>query len=224
MIVPTLADSTVSQGMHWSVFFVRAATALPTVFHDAAPDSGWSLDNLAPAAPENLILAGTQLSWDPSDEADFDFHSVYASSTGSLDGSESLLGYTAGNGFEIGGIPSLYYLVTSVDFSGNEGEAAVVQDLATATDLVPERRLWARVSPNPFNPATSVQFSIPEMGEVSIWVYDQKGRRVDTLMEQQTMSAGEHHLAYRSQLPSGVYLLKVVSGVSSQTVKMSLVR
>jgi len=56
VVVPTLADSTIAQGMHWSVFLVRAATATPLTFFDSPPDSGYSVDNLAPAPPSGLAL------------------------------------------------------------------------------------------------------------------------------------------------------------------------
>ena len=51
---PTLADSTISDGMHYSTFFVRARTATPGEYFDSLPDSGYSVDNLAPAVPENF--------------------------------------------------------------------------------------------------------------------------------------------------------------------------
>ena len=54
MIAPTLADSTITHGMHWSVFFIRAATADPLTYFDSAPDSGCSIDNLAPGRPSNF--------------------------------------------------------------------------------------------------------------------------------------------------------------------------
>jgi hypothetical protein len=46
-IVPTLADST-SDGVYWSVFFVRAKTPDPLVHFSSEPDSGYSIDNLPP--------------------------------------------------------------------------------------------------------------------------------------------------------------------------------
>nr|NIR48610.1 hypothetical protein [candidate division KSB1 bacterium]NIR69332.1 hypothetical protein [candidate division KSB1 bacterium]NIS24150.1 hypothetical protein [candidate division KSB1 bacterium]NIT71065.1 hypothetical protein [candidate division KSB1 bacterium]NIU24769.1 hypothetical protein [candidate division KSB1 bacterium] len=49
-IAPTLYDSTITNGMHWSVFKVVGHTSNPAVFAASAPDSGYSLDNLVPAA------------------------------------------------------------------------------------------------------------------------------------------------------------------------------
>ena len=47
----TLADSTISAGVYYSTFLVRAATAVPATYWDSAPDSGYSVDNLEPFAP-----------------------------------------------------------------------------------------------------------------------------------------------------------------------------
>ena len=81
MITPTLADSTISDGMHWSVFFIRAATAEPSTFFDSPVDSGYSIDNLAPGAPQGFLVAynapgGNQLAWDPSEDVDFQYFKV----------------------------------------------------------------------------------------------------------------------------------------------------
>jgi uncharacterized delta-60 repeat protein len=58
-IVPTLADST-SEGIYWSVFFVRAHTPNPLIHFDSEPDSGYSIDNLPP--DETILTAMVQLS------------------------------------------------------------------------------------------------------------------------------------------------------------------
>ena len=47
-ICPTLGDSTIAEGMYWSVFFVSAMTPDPLVYYDSPIDSGYSLDNIPP--------------------------------------------------------------------------------------------------------------------------------------------------------------------------------
>ncbi len=224
MIVPTLADSTIAQGMHWSVFFVRAATASPALFYDSVPDSGYSLDNLAPSPPNNLVLNLAQLDWDAADETDFDYYRVYGSPSGVLDGSQVLLGATSVNTYSVSSNSDPYYLVTTVDFAGNESPASTVANAVTGASSVPSRSIWLRVSPNPFNPATSVRFFLPQAAPLSLFVYDQRGRLVDTLFRAKQFSAGEHSVPYHSALPSGVYLLKLVSDQQVKSAKISLVR
>jgi len=58
VIAPMLADST-SEGIYWSTFFVRAATANPGIYFDSPVDSGYSVDNLAPEP--TLITAGLEI-------------------------------------------------------------------------------------------------------------------------------------------------------------------
>jgi len=203
---------------------VRAATALPSVFFDSVPDSGYSVDNLAPSAPNNLVLNLSQLDWDASDDADFDYFRVYGSPSGVLDGSQVLLGATSLNTYSVSSSSDPYYLVTTVDFAGNESPASAVANSATGASSVPSHSVWVRVSPNPFNPATSIRFFLPEAAPASLFVYDQRGRLVDTLFQAKSFSAGEHLVPYRSKLPSGVYLVKLISQDQVQSTKISLVR
>ncbi len=51
VIAPTLYDSTIMSGMHWSVFRVIAHTSNPSVYTTIGPDSGYSVDNMPPQAP-----------------------------------------------------------------------------------------------------------------------------------------------------------------------------
>jgi hypothetical protein len=82
LVAPTLADSTAGGGIQWSVFFIRALTAEPATYFDSAPDSGYSVDNLAPSVPLNLAyVAPGILTWDDVPDTDFDFYTVYGSSS-----------------------------------------------------------------------------------------------------------------------------------------------
>ncbi len=78
--------------------------------------------------------------------------------------------------------------------------------------------------PNPFNPATTISFSLPRTSDVSLAVYDVTGRKVVTLINQ-TMSAGEHHVAFDgSALPSGLYFARLSAGEMTRTQKMVLLK
>jgi hypothetical protein len=132
VLVPTLADSTISDGMHWSVFFVRAATADPYTFFDSSPDSGYSLDNLSPAAPMGLLLSpSAMLSWDESAAPDFDFFTVYGSDAETMGPGAVEIGTTTGTDFDVSANPHPFYLVAATDFSGNEGPVRSQASVAT---------------------------------------------------------------------------------------------
>lgn len=82
--------------------------------------------------------------------------------------------------------------------------------------------------PNPFNPATSVSFTIGESSSVSIDIYDLGGGLVCTLFAGD-MAAGDHEVPWRGQdsrgndVASGVYVCRVKAGTSVASMKMLLV-
>jgi hypothetical protein len=78
--------------------------------------------------------------------------------------------------------------------------------------------------PNPFNPVTTIQFSIPELSEVKMSVYDIQGRMVETLLDE-NLSTGDHSFQwYAEGFPSGVYFLKLKSDRVSLTEKLILMK
>lgn len=78
--------------------------------------------------------------------------------------------------------------------------------------------------PNPFNPRTTITFSIPREGHVELSVYDIRGRRVGTLMNE-TVPAGEHSLVFSpDDLASGVYFYKLKAPGFEQVRRLVLVR
>jgi len=78
--------------------------------------------------------------------------------------------------------------------------------------------------PNPFNPSTTINFSIPEQDYVTLSVYDITGQKVATLVDRH-MSAGKHSVVFDgSDLGSGVYIYKLQAGNFIKHNKMLLVR
>ena len=66
--------------------------------------------------------------------------------------------------------------------------------------------------PNPFNPVTKIKYSIPKASQVIIKVYDVLGKEVSTLVNQ-FRNAGEYEVEFNAiNIPSGVYIYKMVSG------------
>jgi len=78
--------------------------------------------------------------------------------------------------------------------------------------------------PNPFNPTTTIFFSIPEFGLATITVYDLAGRELETLTNE-VLSIGNYSINWNaSSYPSGVYLIRMDSGDFTQTQKVVLVK
>lgn len=83
--------------------------------------------------------------------------------------------------------------------------------------------------PNPFNPETTVRFTIAEPGPVSLNVYDVSGRLVTRLLDE-TGSAGEHEVLWDGrnrqgeQVASGVYFCRLMHAGASVSRAMVLLR
>jgi len=83
--------------------------------------------------------------------------------------------------------------------------------------------------PNPFNPGTTIQFTLPVMENVKLSVYDITGRHVKTLINQ-ICSQGIHSVVWDGRddlgnlVASGLYLYKLESGAFSKTRKLIFVQ
>lgn len=78
--------------------------------------------------------------------------------------------------------------------------------------------------PNPFNPSTTISFTLPRPGDVRLEVFDLLGKRVRVL-ERGFKPIGEHEVTFDATgLPSGVYFYTLTAGDFAQTRKMVVVR
>lgn len=84
-------------------------------------------------------------------------------------------------------------------------------------------------APNPFNPETEISFSIPVQAEVKLEVFNIRGQRVRTLVDEQ-LSAGRHTIVWHgdtqngSSAASGVYFYRLTTPQSSAVRKMVLMK
>jgi len=78
--------------------------------------------------------------------------------------------------------------------------------------------------PNPFNPTTTINYSIPEAGNVELKVYDVLGNEVANLVNQE-MAPGNYTANFdASSLASGIYIYRLQTGSLMQTRKMILMK
>ncbi|MDP6276019.1 MAG: T9SS type A sorting domain-containing protein [Candidatus Marinimicrobia bacterium] len=78
--------------------------------------------------------------------------------------------------------------------------------------------------PNPFNPVTNIQFTIPEQADVKLQIYNVLGRQVDVLVNE-TLPIGHHKILWNPKnLSSGVYFYKLEAGSFMKTRKMILLK
>ncbi len=104
---------------------------------------------------------------------------------------------------------------------GDFGEVTGVADQKTGVPI--DFRLYQSY-PNPFNPATKIQFDIPKVTDVSLIVYDVLGREVARLVDE-SKPPGHYEIVWDgSRLASGVYFYRLHTTNFIAVKKMLLVR
>ena len=109
-------------------------------------------------------------------------------------------------------------------------------DLAGATTAVAEEEATRPQGfalhpnyPNPFNPTTTIRFTLPQPGEAELSIYNLLGQRVATLIHG-VQEAGPHVLQWNGrdeqgrELASGVYFYRLQAGTQVETRKLLLLR
>ncbi len=78
--------------------------------------------------------------------------------------------------------------------------------------------------PNPFNPGTTIRFTVTSLTEVQIDIVDVLGRTVAEVANRR-FAAGEHRIPFdASGLSSGTYLIRMIAGGSVHTRKITLLK
>ncbi len=78
--------------------------------------------------------------------------------------------------------------------------------------------------PNPFNPQTTITFTIPEKDIVTVAVYDILGNEVERLLEKE-LPSGKHSVFFNGEkLASGIYYYRIIYKNNFITKKMSLLK
>jgi hypothetical protein len=92
------------------------------------------------------------------------------------------------------------------------------------TEVVPSRVELEQNFPNPFNPTTTIGFTLPRAGYTRLEVFSILGTRVAMLMEGE-LEAGFHAVEWTpAGEATGVYLLRLQAGAQTLTRRMVLVR
>ena len=111
-----------------------------------------------------------------------------------------------------------------------EGEYEIVDMIVANSQgqmdvsMAPTSFALSAAYPNPFNPSTSVNLSIPEAGHVSVQVYNVMGQLVSTLADSY-MDANEYSFTWDAgSISSGVYLIKATTADHTATQKVMLLK
>ncbi|UCH64019.1 MAG: T9SS type A sorting domain-containing protein [Fidelibacterota bacterium] len=97
------------------------------------------------------------------------------------------------------------------------------------TELTPRKYTLSHNYPNPFNPITTIRFGLPEPAHTRLVVYDLLGRQVIRLVDQH-LEPGYHAVVWNGRIaagrevPSGIYIARIVTPKYVKSIKMLLLK
>lgn len=95
---------------------------------------------------------------------------------------------------------------------------------------LPQSFLLAQNYPNPFNPTTTIFYDLPVESAVTLTIYNVRGQKIRTLIENRTTAAGRQRVAWDGQddfgkpVSSGIYFYSLQVNDFRDTKKMLLIR
>ena len=97
--------------------------------------------------------------------------------------------------------------------------------IVSMTDIVlPTEASLGNAYPNPFNPTTMLSYDVPSDMNVSLGIYDLRGRLVNELVND-LHGQGSYEITWNAdQHASGVYMVKLVAGSTVEIQKVLLVK
>lgn len=207
------------------------------------------VDPYSPATPSNFSITtynnAPKITWSANTEHDLDYYEVWRQwdeggtpTAWALKTTTTSTSYVD-NDFVINGKPyagTVYYKILAVDINDNESGFTSVQSKSYTSTT------WKRISmqnetdeiiteyslknnyPNPFNPSTNIEFSLPNGSHVNLTVYNSAGQEVEVLVND-NLGAGRYVVQFdATDLPSGLYIYAIQSGKYSKTKKMVLIK
>ncbi len=192
-----------------------------------------------PSTPSNFNasvgLGTVTLSWDANTEPDLANYKIYR---GIVDGGWIDLLATVDKSstsyidMDINPNTAYFYKIAAGDVSGNNSTRSA-QISAMTLKLLNENQ-FAEYSikqnvPNPFNPKTEIEYSLPIDSQVLIIIYDLLGDEVITLLNQ-NMPSGNHNVVWDGtnnsgqKVVGGIYIYKLQANDFIQTRKMVLLK
>ena len=237
LAVPTLRDS-IPGDPGWHYFLVSAHTADPGVYYDSPPDSGYSVDNLAPVQPTDFAGApsgdppGLALSWAENGEGDLSHYALYRGDDPDFvpGPATRLAELIEAAYFDPDWSPAApsYYKLSALDVHGNESSYAALGpgDLVGAP-VVAASLLRLSAAPNPFTPGTTLRFVLGARGPVRLTIHGTRGERVRALVNE-PLDAGTHAVEWDGRddrgraVAAGIYFARMQA--ADETLVRKIVR
>ncbi len=115
-----------------------------------------------------------------------------------------------------------FYRLKQIDFDGSFKYSNVIEVI---TSYIPTEYFLSDNYPNPFNPVTTIEFSLPEDVEnVKLTIYDALGKKIAELVNGK-LDAGKYSYQWdASKLASGLYIYQLQTSKFTSTKKMLLMK
>jgi hypothetical protein len=127
-------------------------------------------------------------------------------------------------------VGKVYYVLEQVDLDGTVTRSGVAEVLLGGRFVDLPSEFSTMVYPNPFNPATTIAYSLPEAARVSIVVYDAIGQEIRSLARSSETAAGRYSIQWDARdnsgrrVASGVYFAHITAGNFKNVQKMMLLK
>jgi uncharacterized protein (TIGR02145 family) len=197
----------------------REGGKMKTARTEPDPHPRWANPNIDPTNESGFSGLPGGIRWhNDGNSYDLGVYGYWWSSTEGITGTAWIRGlrndnadvhrfyYNKRNGFSI---RCLREDVTSVSLFGND---------------IPTKFVLHQNFPNPFNPSTTIKFSIPERANINLEIYNTLGKKIVRLIDQ-VQEPGHHEITFdASHLPSGVYIYRLQAGEFVESKKLILLK
>jgi len=114
--------------------------------------------------------------------------------------------------------------VKGVYFIGHDSIKGSISNQIAVKEKAPAAFTVSQNAPNPFNPTTTINFTLAKAGKTTVEIFNAAGQRVDTLIDA-NLSAGHHSVTWNAvHVSAGVYFYTVRNGEFTKTMKMTLLK
>jgi hypothetical protein len=237
-VISTYADSGL-QGTPLYYFQIIAKNSDSTQSWYSNIESGYSVDNIPPvgvggASIVHGIAGSLKLTWDRNRvDKDLMGYVIYRSVSGGFPLNKTtiltqVLDTTYTDTTTSTG-STYYYRVAGIDVHGNVGmpSGELVQVATAVEEIIAAPRIFelSQNFPNPFNPTTTITFTVPNDGRATLRIYNTLGQEVATVFNGEAGAGRYYSVQFdASGIPSGIYFSRLEYGGETQMRKMQLIK
>jgi hypothetical protein len=111
-----------------------------------------------------------------------------------------------------GNLPVTFGLTTKDEMMLYFIQYTLGAQITTGIESQDKNLIQLNTSPNPYTTATTISYQLTEQSTVNVEVYDVLGKKLNTLLANETQTPGAHKLDFNAQqygYPEGIYILKI---------------